>query len=119
MMKRLLIVLCATLPAIPLAACAGGYGYGGGVGYAATPYAYNGYYDDYYGQIYDGYWGDDGGFYYRRGAHERSFRRGDPAHFNQSSAPGEHFHQMQGSLTPGRGMRMPHFAGGGDHGAHH
>ena len=28
---------------------------------------YDGYYDGYYGQIYDGYWGDNGVFFYRTG----------------------------------------------------
>jgi hypothetical protein len=114
-MKRLLIALCATVPALSLSACAGGYGYGGEVT-AGGPYAYDGYYDDYYGSVYDGYWGDDGGFYYRSGANDRHFRRGDPAHFSRSAAQGAHFHAMQGSMTPARGMRMPHFSGGGGHG---
>jgi hypothetical protein len=102
----------------PLSACAGGYGTGG-VAYAGGSYAYDGFYDDYYGPIYDGYWGDDGGFYYRRGPSDRRFVRGDAAHFNRSGNAGGHFHPMQGSMTPGSGMHMPHFGGAGmDDGGH-
>lgn len=110
-MKRVLIVAAA----LSLSGCAAGYG---SVGYAGGPYAYDGFYDDYYGPIYDGYWGGDGFFYYRGGAHERAFRRGDAAHFRRDAGPGGHFHPMQGSFTPQRGMRMPHFSGGRP-GGHH
>jgi hypothetical protein len=105
-MKRFLVA--ATLPLISLAACAGGYGYGGGA-YVGAPYAYGGFYDDYYGPIYDGYWGDDGGFYYRRFDHDRHFHRGDPNHFSRSAPAGGNFHSMQGTLQPDRRMHMPHF----------
>ena len=110
-MKRFSLPLCATLAAVSLSACAGDYGVNG-AGYGAGPYAYEGFYDDSYGPIYDGYWGDDGGFYYRNGEHDRRFRRGDSAHFSRSGAPGANFHPMRGTMTPGRGMRMPHFSGG-------
>ena len=115
-MNRLLIALCATIPALTVSACAGGYGRAGNFE-ASGPYAYDGFYDDHYGAIYDGYWGDDGGFYYRGGEHERHFRRGDPSHFSRSASSDAHFHPMQGSMTPARGMRMPHFAGGRGHAA--
>lgn len=118
MKKRLIVVLCAAVSALPLTACAGGYGYGGGA-YAGSPYAYDGFYDDYYGPIYDGYWGDDGGFYYRRGGNDRRFVRGDPAHFSRSNNQSGHFHPIRGSMTPGAGMHMPHFGGGGGHGPDH
>jgi len=118
-MKRLFIALCATFPALPLAACAGSYGYDEGF-YTGGPYAYDGFYDDYYGSIYDGYWGDDGGFYYRRGPHDRHFRRGDPAHFSRMRPANGNFHPIQGSMRPQHGMRMPHFnGGGGGRGEHH
>ena len=118
MKKTLLVAICA-FSALPLGACADGHGYGGvnvGVG---TPYAYNGYYDDYYGAVYDGYWGDDGGFYYRSSANDRRYRRGDSAHFNQNAPSGGHYHQIQGSMTPTRGMHTPHFSGNGTTGGHH
>jgi hypothetical protein len=117
-MKRLLIALAATLPALTLGACAADYGYGGAAVYAGGPYAYDGFYDDYYGPIYDGYWGNDGFFYYRSAAHDRRFRRGDARHFQRGGPPpGDRFHPMQGSLTPQQGMQMPHF-GDGDRGRH-
>ncbi|GAA0337232.1 hypothetical protein GCM10009087_54560 [Sphingomonas oligophenolica] len=116
MKKNLLVALC-TLSALPLGACADGYGYGGVS--AGIPYAYNGYYDDFYGPVYDGYWGDDGGFYYRSTAHDRRYRRGDSAHFSHGARPDGHFHEMRGSMTPERGMRTPHFSRGGTPGEHH
>ena len=111
-MKRLIIALCATVPAALVGGCADyGYGYGADV-YAAGPYSYDGYYDDFYGPIYDGYWGDDGFFYYRSGTGDRAFRRGDAAHFSRESREGN-FHAMHGTMTPTRGMRTPHFRGSG------
>ena len=109
-MKKL-ATICASLAAVTLASCAGGYGYGTGV-YAGGAYAYDGYYDDFYGPIHDGYWGDDGFFYFRGSPGDRRFRRGDAAHFRRGPAAGANFHPMRGSMTPGRGMHMPHFGGG-------
>lgn len=110
-MNRLLTALCTTVPALALAACAGGYGLSG-PDYVGGPYAYDGYYDDHYGAFYDGYWGNNGSFYYRGGANERRYRRGNPSHFSRSGAGGSHFHSMQGSMTPAPGIHMPHFNGG-------
>ena len=118
MKKHLILAACAMLPALSLGACATGYGYGGGV-YAGGPYAYDGFYDDFYGPIYDGYWGDDGFFYYRSGEHDRGFHRGDRSHFARDGAPGEHFHAIHGTMNASRGMRMPHFSGGGGGRGHH
>ena len=117
-MKRLIIALCAAIPAALAGGCTT---YGSETGlYAGGPYAYEGFYDDFYGPIYDGYWGDDGSFYYRTDGGDRSFRRGDGAHFSRGSATGANFHPMQGSMTPTRGMNMPHFSGGGaGHGRGH
>jgi len=113
-MKRLLIALGATLPALMLGACATDYGYGGGAIYAGGPYAYDGFYDNYYVPISDGSSGNDAFFYYRGPAHHRHFRRGDAHHFHRGGPPpGGHFHHMQGTLTPQQGMHMPHFNGGG------
>ncbi len=113
-MNRLFVALCVAIPAVSLGGCAGGY-YGGDLS-VGSPYAYNGFYDDYYGPIYDGYWGTDGGFYYRRAASDRSYRRGDARHFHRDRAPSEKFHAIQGSVTPGRGMHMPRFPGQGQQG---
>lgn len=107
-MKRFMLVLLAALPTVPLASCAADYATRGGA-YIGSNFAYDGFYDDYYGGIYDGYWGRNGGFYYRNGEHERSYRRGDGAHFNRNAAPGGNFHPMHGAMTPSRGVRTPHF----------
>lgn len=117
-MKRILIALCVAGSAMTISACAGGYGYGTDV-YAGGPYGFDGFYDDFYGPIYDGYWGNDDRFYYRRGANEHRFHRGSPEHFRHGGVPGGHFHPMHGSMSPGRGMHMPHFDGGAPHGHHH
>jgi hypothetical protein len=110
-MKRAWTGAILALASLPLAACAGTYG---GVEYGPGPYAYDGYYDGYYGPIYDGYWGGDGAFYYRHGAGDRGFVRGDNAHFRHDAPQGgQNFQQMHGSFTPGRGMHMPHFNNGG------
>lgn len=108
-MKRLFVAMCV---ALPLAGCAGTYGYGGGV-YAGGPYAYDGFYDGYYGPIYDGYWGTDGAFYFRGGGGDRHFRRGDPGHFHRGGPPpSSRFQPMRGQTTPSPGVRMPRFPGG-------
>jgi len=115
MTKRALTALLMAAATLPLAACVDGPG----PGYAGTPYAYDGFYDGYYGDVYDGYWGDDDAFYYRHGAGERGYTRGDGAHFaHQAPQGGGNFHQLHGSMTPGRGMNMPHFSGGHGGGGH-
>jgi hypothetical protein len=114
-MNRLIVAAAAALVSLPLAGCATGYG----DVYAGGPYGYDGFYDDYYGPIYDGYWGSDGFFYYRGGAHEQRFRRGDSSHFVRGGPPsGGHFHDMHGTFTPDRGMHMPHFHSGQRGGQH-
>jgi hypothetical protein len=65
--RKTLPFLLLGLGALPLGACVDDYAYGARVSYGPGPYAYNGWYDGYYGSIYDGYWGNDGYFYYRRG----------------------------------------------------
>ena len=117
MKKTLLVALCA-VSALSLGACTEGRGYGGVEVGLGTPYGYSSYYDDYYGPVYDGYWGDDGGFYYRRSEHETRYRRGDSAHFSRNAPSNGHYHQIQGSFTPGRGMHTPHFSGGASDGHH-
>lgn len=117
-MKKLLLALCATVPALSLGACATDYGYGYGPSYYGGPYSYAGYYDGFYGPIYDGYWGNDNYFYYRGGIGDRAYRRGDHAHFSRSGGGGN-WRQFQGTMTPSRGMMMPHFQRGGGRGWHH
>ena len=83
-MRTWIAIVCL---ALPLAGCVGYDGYGG-YGYGArygAPIAYDGFYDNYYGPIYDGYWGGGGAFYYR--SHERGrWIRDRGNHFRQ--APG-------------------------------
>lgn len=112
------LALCAG-STLGLSACVSdGYGpaYGVDVGWG-TPYAYDAWYDGYYGPLYDGYWGDDGYFYYRRGDHEHSFHRADRDHVRRE-APGQSgsFRAFRGQMRPQQGMQMPHFRGNGPNG---
>jgi hypothetical protein len=71
---------------ILLPSCAStGYGLYGG----RASLGYDAYYDDAYGPFYDGYWGGDGGFYYRRRA-GAPFVRDGGGHFNHAPAAGFH-----------------------------
>jgi hypothetical protein len=56
--------------------------------------AYSGYYDDFYGPFYDGYWAADGYFYFTDGP-GHAFRRDDYHHFRRDMAAG--FHGVRGS----------------------
>lgn len=61
---------------------------------------YNGYYDDSYGPIYDGYWGEADTFYYR-GGREGPYLRDEGRHFRreagqQDGESTQHFHAMSG-----------------------
>ncbi len=118
MTRRTIAAALLAAATLPLAACAGGPGMD--VGYGGGPYAYDGYYDGYYGPVYDGYWGDDDYFYYRHGAGDHAYVRGDRGHFAHQAPDGQHnFQQLHSTVTPSRGMSMPHFhgGGGGGHGA--
>jgi hypothetical protein len=74
--KRLKMILgaCALLA---LAGCASADG----------PISYDGYYDGYYGPMYDGYWGDDNSFYYSGGIGQPFVRDGG-SHFRRGAAAG-------------------------------
>jgi hypothetical protein len=75
-----------------LGGCEGNYG----VGYYGPPgeaIAYDGYYDDYYGPIYDGYWNNDV-FFYRNHAGDQ-FRRDDSQHVRREATQG--FHHIGGT----------------------
>lgn len=115
-MRQVVLGLACVVSVAALSGCVGDYG-GGAVAYGGYgPVGYDGFYDDYYGPVYDGYWGDDGAFWYRGGAHDRHFRRGDPAHFARTMPQGgaQHgpgFHPMHGAFTRSRGMATPHFGG--------
>jgi len=124
-MNKTIALVALTMAIMPLAACADGYGYGGvATSYGSGPYSYDGYYDGYYGDIYDGYWGSDNNFYYRRGAGDHGYVRGDRGHFSRDmpqggghgGGGGRSFQPLHGTMTPGQGMRMPHFPRGGNGG---
>ena len=92
------IILVSSVAAALLCGCAEGYGYGYG---GPAVVAYDGYYDDYYGPIYDGYW-DSGAFYYRN--HEgEGFRRDDGQHFRHAASTG--YHHVRGTAHVSRGER--------------
>lgn len=111
-MKRNIALLAIALAALPLSACAGdryGYGYGG---MAWSGYPYSGWYDSYYGPFHDGYWGNDGFFYFRLNSRDRSYRRDAYRHFRRDDRqPGDRFRRFEGNIQspPQRGTRMPSF----------
>lgn len=89
-MKSIALGLAVVGVAIGLASCesprvaiAGG----------ARPVAYDAYYDDAYGPFYDGYWADDGAFYYCGGV-GRPFVRDGGGHFQHGPSGG--FHAVHG-----------------------
>lgn len=93
--------LMVSTAAALFAGCAD-YGY-----YGSGPVAdveYDGYYDGYYGPIYDGYWGDSGVFFYRTSPEGR-FRRGDVTHFRHEAAPG--FNHVHGTAHAPQKPRQP------------
>ena len=102
-MKPLLLMLAAAGAALTLSACAGGPGYyrGGGAGVGDLAY-----YDDFYGPYFDGYWGDDGGYWFRASDHD-AWRRDDGHHFQHMAANGFHDVHPRG----GRYTGAPHHPG--------
>lgn len=100
-------VLIAPALLLTLSSCAD---YQGGMG---GRLAYNGYYDDSYGPIYDGYWGEGDTFYYRssrNGEYQRDsgqhFRHdaGDQSAARDQNGQGGHYHQfsVRGPRNGGR-----------------
>ncbi|MDE2405578.1 MAG: hypothetical protein KGM17_13000 [Sphingomonadales bacterium] len=117
---KTLPILAAVAALATLSACDEGYG-GTEIGWGPAGYAYDGWYDGYYGPIYDGYWGDDGGFWYRSRSVDRHWRRGDGAHFRREQPmPGVNmphndartFQHFNGSIQTRPQGRMPHFPRG-------
>ncbi|MBS0482751.1 MAG: hypothetical protein JSR96_11505 [Proteobacteria bacterium] len=112
------------LAAVPLAGCASnGYGY-------SQPYAYSGYsyprsygwYDGYYGSVYDGYWGQGGYYYYR--THDRDrWQRDNDHHFRQgATSPGSNWQRYERAAPSWRGPDGGHAQGqarGNGRGHHH
>jgi len=112
-MKRSLVLLALPL-SLGLSGCmTDGYSsVGVGIGYN-EPYAYDGWYDGYYGQVHDGYWGNDGYFYYRGNDSDRRFRRGDRTHFQRGpNAPGGNYQPLRGTFQPTPGMHTPSYPRG-------
>jgi hypothetical protein len=93
-MKSVVLGLAIASVAIGMASCESPGRYSA----AGRPVSYDAYYDDAYGPFYDGYWGDDGAFYYS-GAAGRPFVRDGGGHFLHGAAGG--FHGVHG----GRGRR--------------
>ncbi len=105
------ILLCSlALCIMPFGGCADGYDTNLAMGWNAYPY--DAWYDNYYGPIYDGYWGQDDFFYFRVLPSERTFRRGDRNHFHRGgeNPPDHRFQRFTGTLRPPpHGTRMPKF----------
>jgi hypothetical protein len=115
-MKRPLILACLAASTLSLSACYHD-GYDSRVTVSWSTYPYYGWYDGYYGTIYDGYWVDNL-FYYRLTPQDRAFRRGDPRHFRRGDTrPAEpRFRRFDGTLRPPpQGTRMPRFTPPQDH----
>ena len=73
-----------------LAGCASGPPYGPGPG-PVVAVGYDGYYDGFYGPIYDGYWRD--GHFWWRDRDDHPYRRDDDNHFRRDAAAGfQHIH---------------------------
>lgn len=77
----LLVAGCATRQRVDVGIRAGGPGY------------YDSYYDGYYGPFDDGYWGNDGFFWYYSGR-DRIWHRDEARHFRREGGPG--FNHVRG-----------------------
>lgn len=98
------LIMCAGA-ALMLAGCAGpGY-----VGRGSI--AYDGYYDNAYGPIYDGYWGDGDVFFYRSRPHGH-YMRDTGHHFRHDASDGYRSMHVNGPAYHGHGRR-------GDRDRHH
>lgn len=94
-MMRSWMVGGLALAVVPLAGCYDDYGYGYGY---SRPYSYShsyyprgyGWYDGYYGPVYDGYWGGGGIYYYRMHDRDR-WRRDEGRHFRRGDRPGDNW----------------------------
>jgi hypothetical protein len=93
-MKTIKLGLAVASFSIALAACAthGRPFIGAGV----QPVGYDAYYDDAYGPFYDGYWGDDGAFYYCPGSGQPFVRDGGGHFRHDGGGGGGGFHAVHG-----------------------
>jgi len=98
-MKSTVLKVAIASMAIALSSCTSLPG-AAGSGFASP--GYDAYYDDAYGPLYDGYWGDDDSFYFRGGA-ERPFIRDGGGHFRHQAASG--FHGVHAGGHTGGGRR--------------
>jgi hypothetical protein len=89
MPKKFLLPMAA---ALLVAGCADDHG-NVGVAAAGGPGNYDGYYDGFYGPFNDGYWGNDGFFWYSGG--DRAFHRDEGHHFQRTAAMG--FNHVRGT----------------------
>jgi hypothetical protein len=95
-------ILTIGAAALMLCACAGPRHDTVAVGVGAGPAYYDGWYDGYYGPYTDGYWNDDGFFYYSSGG---AFVRDNDHHFRRDTAPG--FNHIQAHPAPAHSMAAP------------
>lgn len=100
MQIRSLMLAPLALAVLPLSGCADDYGYHRGyVGYRAYP-VYYGWYDGFYGPVYDGYWGEGGYYYYRMNRHDR-WRRDDDRHFRaEANQPAGSYYRYDRAAPP-------------------
>jgi len=96
MAKRTLSPLIGAAAVLLLSACADGPGYSHR-DHASLTLNYDGYYDDFYGPINDGYWGPGGVFYFSD-APGHPYRRDDGHHVRRDAANG--FHTIHGHHNP-------------------
>jgi hypothetical protein len=91
--KKLAALLGAAAIAALLSACASDDGRHHHHAYVVGGIDYDGFYDDYYGPIQDGYWGTDNYFYYQDGP-GHPYRRDEGGHVRHEAAGG--FHAIHG-----------------------
>ena len=81
------LVTGTVIASMSLAACEDGPYYHHHDHMAAVDDGYDVWYDNAYGAFYDGYWGDDGWYYYRP-SRDHAFIRDDARHFRRDRADG-------------------------------
>lgn len=108
-MKQLAAALALAAAATLPAACdRDAYGSGS---FTWSSYPYDGWYNGYYGDFHDGYWGTDGYFWYRLTPADRRYRRDERRHFRRDNRPYDpRYHRFDRRMDPPRrGTRMPKF----------
>lgn len=101
---KLLITALAASAALGLAACESDGYYDGGGGFSAGYYGhgprsvwYDGWYDNFYGPVYDGYWGPGDSFFYRTAPGGIYYRDG-LNHFRRGRFDGGSQFRFRGSM---------------------